>query len=534
MPSSTILCMTGILRSMLSISAATVISRATGFARVATLAAFLGTGIIADAYAVAVFLPNIIYELFLGGIMYSIFIPILVDRLTSHGEQDARDLTNALFTIAVPLLATVAFLGVVFAEPLVTAATAWTQAERLSPAEAQETTETAILLFRIFAVQMVFFGISTIATGVLQAHRRFFLTTLTPVMYNLSVIVSFFAYAILKDRESDLAIYALAAGATVGAVLMSSLLIPTMLRLGYKPTPKFGHPALAHAARLAMPMLVLVASSVGVQFSANYLASSFGAVALIGYAFTIFTLPYGIFVVAVATALMPELSEKYSRGDVEGYRDTLSFGLRLVAFVAVPATVGLITLARPIVGMLYERGEFDAQATETVSWLLTAYAVGLLGYGAYFFIVRAFYSRQNTKTPALTNVILLIFYVVLAYIFKEAFGLIGVALALSVTNAILALVAIGMMRRAVKRIGGHTLLVSFSKVLVAGLAMYAVAWGGTSLLGTGSGTVERAAIVTVVGSVSLAAYLGAAFLLRAEEVRWVASLLRRKIERTEA
>lgn len=526
--------MAAILRSMLTISVATILSRITGFVRVAALAAVLGTGLVADAYSIAVLLPNLIYELFLGGIFYSIFIPILVDRLTIHGERDARDLINALLTLALPLLAAVAFLGIVFAEPLVNLATAWSQAENVSPAEARETVELATLLFRIFAVQMIFFGLSTIATGVLQSHRRFFLPTFAPVLYNLSVIASFVAYAFLVARGSELAIYALASGATVGAVLMALVQVPTMLRLGYTPRPRLGHPALTTAARLAGPMLVLVAASVGVQFYANYLASSFQAVAQLGYAFAVFTLPYGVFVVAVATALMPELSEKFSRRDTEGYRDTLSFGLRLVAFVSVPSTVGLVVLAEPMIGLLYERFAFDAEATGTVAALLVAYAVGLLGYGVYFFLVRAFYSRQNTKTPALLNVVLLALYVALAYAMSQTIGLVGVALALSVANAMLALAALAVMRLETKRIGGRQLLHSLLKVLVAGAVMYATARAGTALLGTGTGAAERTAIIAVVGSVSLGAYLGAAYLLRAGEMKWVGTLLKRRLGRSEA
>lgn len=527
--------MAAILRSMLTISVATILSRATGFVRTMAFAAVLGTGLVANAYAIAALLPNLIYELFLGGIFYSIFIPLLVDRLTSYGEEDARRLTNALFTIALPLLAGVTLLGIVFAEPLVRLATAWTSAEELSPAAARETMDLAVLLFRVFAVQMLFFGVSTIATGVLQSHRRFFLSTLAPVPYNLAVIASFVAYALLVGRNERLAIYALAAGATVGAVLMALMMLPTMLRLGYKPRPQYNHPALLPAARLAGPMLVLVAASVGVQGVAYFLATSFNAAPQLGYAFVVFSLPYGIFIVAIATALMPELSEKHSRGDTEGYRDTLSFGLRLVTFAAVPSAVGLVVLAEPIIGLLYERGRFDAQATETVAALLVAYSVGMLGYGVYFFLVRAFYSRQNTRIPALMNVVLLVLYVAIAYgLTKTPIGLVGVALALSVANAVMALAGLAIMRRETKRIGGRLLLYSLLKVLAAGAVMYAVAWTGTALLDTGSGAVERAVVIAVVGSLSLGAYLGTAFLLRAEETKWAATLLRRKLVRTEA
>ena len=533
-PSSTIFCMSGILRSMLSISAATVLSRATGFLRMMVFAAVFGTAIVAQAYTVSSLLPSLIYELFLGGIFYSIFIPILLDRMTHHGEEDARNLTNALLTVALPLLAVVSVLGIVFAESIVRLATNWSDAQTLSPQEMQRMVDLAVLLFRIFVLQMLFYGINTIGTGVLQAHRRFFLPTFAPVLNNLIVVASFVAYAIIAPRNETFAIYVLAVGASLGVVVMALALVPTMLRLGYKPRVQFGHPALAHAARLAGPMLVLVAASVGLQFVANYFATSFNAATELGLAFVIFSLPYGIFVVAIVTALVPELSEQHSRGDTGSYRNTLSFGLRLVAFVVVPSTIGMVLLAEPLVGLLYQRGEFDAQDTQTVATLLTAYAVGLLGYGVYFLLVRAFYSRQNTMTPALLNVSLFILYTAVVYLLTEMteVGVIGVVLALSGTYTLLALAGLAAMRRTIKRIGGRELLLSLSKTLLAGAAMYAVAWAGTAFLGTGAGNFGRAAVIAVVGGTSLAAYLGAAFLLKAEEVEWAAGLIRKRLGRT--
>ncbi len=520
--------MTGVLRSILSISAATVLSRVTGYVRLSAQAAVLGVGVVADAYALAILLPSLIYELFLGGILYSIFIPVLVDRMTSHGGEDARRLTSALFTLVLPLMALLTLLGVIFAGPLVALVGAWSPSGAISPTDARQTTDLAVLLFRIFALQMLFYGVSTIATGVLQAHRRFFLPTFAPVLNNLIIVASFVAYFFLQEGDRETAVYVLALGVTVGVAVMALALIPTMLSLGYRPRPQLGHPALLPTARLAGPMVVLVAASVGFQLLAARLATGFGAYAELTYAFTVFSLPYGIFVVAIATALMPELSEKHSRGDVEDYRDTLSFGLRTIVFVVVPSTVGLVVLAEPIVGVLYQRLNFGPEATQRVATLLIAYSVGLLGYSAYFFLVRAFYSRQNTKTPAILNVGILFAYAALAYGLSYLLGAVGVVLALSIAYAVLALLALGATRREIGRIDGRHLLTSLAKILTAGGAMYAVALAGTALLGGGSDFTQRLLVLVAVGGVSLAAYLGVAFLLGTEELKSVAGLFRRR------
>jgi len=492
------------------------------------MAAVLGTGVVANAYGASNGIANLIYELFLGGILYSTFIPLLVERMTNHGEEDARRLTNALLTLVLPLLAAVAILGIIFAEPLVNLSTEWTSAEELSQESAQETTDLAVFFFRFFVLYIVFFGLGSVLTGVLNAHRRFFLPTFAPVINNLFAMACFGGYALLAPRNPTAAVYLLAA-TTLGVATMTLMLLPSVWRLGYKIRPVFGHPSLLPAVRLAVPVLVFTAGSIGVQFVGQLLSTSFNAVPQLNYAFVVFSLPYGIFVLAIETAVMPELSERHARRDAEGYRDTLSFGLRTMAFIVVPCAVGLIALATPIIGLLYERGNFTPEDTDLVASLLVAYSVGLLGYAAYFLLVRAFYSRQNTKIPAFLNIVLFALYTALAYGLSRVMGVVGVALAYSVVSAIFTLVSLAAMRREINHIGGQRLVRSLAKVLISGAAMYVVAWGGTALLGVGSGSLERAVILAIVGSASLVAYLGVAFLLEAEELKSAVALFRRRV-----
>ncbi|CAN5349089.1 N/A [soil metagenome] len=519
--------MASIFRAVLSISAVTALSRATGYVRTMVAAAVLGTGIVANAYTVASGLPTMIYELFMGGILWSIFVPLLVERMTTHGEEDTQNLTNALLTLILPFLAVLSVLGIVFAEPLVNLSTLWENSNLSEEAE-QQTFDLAVLLFRFSILHVFFYGIGTIGTGVLNAHRRFFLPTFVPVLNNLFAIACFLGYALLAPRHPDVAVYLLAA-TTVGVALMSLALLPAMYRLGYRLRPVFGHPALRPAVKLAGPMLVFVAASFGLQFVVTLLSSAFFASTQVAYAFVVFSLPYGVFIIALETALMPELSEQHARDDLEGYRDTLYFGLRTVAFIMVPSTVGLIVLANPIVGLLYERGSFTPEDTALVANILVAYSVGLLAYSAYFLIIRAFYSRQNTRTPALLNVGVFLLYTALAYGLTNLVGVTGLGLALSGTSTVFALLGLVTTRGEIGRLDGRRLVRSFSRVLAAGAVMYAVALAGTALLGTGSGFLDRTLILAVVGSVSLAAYLGAAYLLGAEELKSVIALLRRRV-----
>jgi putative peptidoglycan lipid II flippase len=235
-----------------------------------------------------------------------------------------------------------------------------------------------------------------------------------------------------------------------------------------------------------------------------------------------------VFVVAIATALMPELSEKYSRRDTDGYRETFSFGLRTMAFVVIPSAVGLISLSEPIVGLLYERLNFDAGATQAVSRLLVVYGAGLLGYSVYFYLVRAFYSRQNTKTPAVLNVAIFLLYAALAYGLSRIWEVTGVVLALAMAYTVLALLSLAATRQEIGLIDGRRLLRSLLKILAAGAVMYVVARTGTLLIGTGSDFAGRLLVLGAVGGASLAVYVAVAFVLRTEELESAFALLRRR------
>jgi putative peptidoglycan lipid II flippase len=526
--------MAAILRSALSMSAATALSRITGYARTMTQAAVLGTGAVANAYTLSNAFPTLLYELFMGGLLSSIFVPLLVERLARHGGEDARRLTYAVLTAILPFLATVVLLVIVFAGPLVNLVTDWGPAGDFSRGEAREATALAVLLFRVFALQILFYGVGAVATGVLNSHRRFFLPTLAPVLNNLFVIASFALYALLVGGSPVAAIYALAFGTTLGVAVMSLMLVPAAWRLGYRPCPVFGHPALRAAVGLAGPVLVFTAATVGVQVAVNLFGSRFGGVEKLYYAFVVFQLPYGVFVVAIATALVPELSEQFTRGDPDGFRENLSFGLRTTTFVAVPASVAFVALAEPIVGLLYERGSFTRGDTAEVAALLAAYSVGLLGYALSFVLARSFYSRQNAGTPAILNVGLLALFVALAYALSRTLALPGVALAFSGAYTLLALALLAAMRGEVKGVDGRRLLRSLVKILAAGAVMYAVAQGGLSLTGVGSGSADRMVVLVLVGGASLAAYLAVTVLLRAEELRSAFALLRTRAAKGKA
>jgi putative peptidoglycan lipid II flippase len=193
----------------------------------------------------------------------------------------------------------------------------------------------------------------------------------------------------------------------------------------------------------------------------------------------------------------------------------------------------MVTLAEPIVGLLYQRGEFGPDDTQAVAAILVAYGVGLLGYGAYFVLVRSFYARQNTKTPAALNVGLLLLYILLAYTLSAplGMGLPGVALAFSAAYGALALGLLITMRRETRTLDGRRMAVSLAKILVAGAVMYVVASIGVSLVGTGTNILNRVVVLALIGGVAVTVYLGVSLLLKTEELKSAISLLNSRFGR---
>ena len=219
--------------------------------------------------------------------------------------------------------------------------------------------------------------------------------------------------------------------------------------------------------------------------------------------------------VAITTALMPELSEKYSLGDADGYRDTFSFGLEDDGLRRRTVGGGHDLALRASSSGCSTSAETSTPGIPTVvSGLLVVYAAGLLGYSVYFYLVRAFYSRQNTKTPAALNVVIFLLYAALAYGLSQVWGLIGVVLGLAVAYSVLAILSLAAMRRETGRLDGTAppRLRSQGARLRGGHVRRRPRLG-TTLLGVGSDFAERLLVLIAVGGVSLAVYLGVAFLL---------------------
>jgi putative peptidoglycan lipid II flippase len=512
-------------------SSGTALSRLTGFLRIAAMAFALGVAEtrLADAYNVANNIPNIVYELVLGGVLTSVFVPVFVQRFVSTEEEDPWHGARAVMTVTVLLLASVMLLGIVAAPWIVRLYTF-----RVSGAAREASQQLSTLFLRFFMPQIVLYGIGAVATGVLNAHRRFTVPMFAPILNNLIAIGSFLLFASLPGPAvpspgtiTTTQKLVLALGTTGGVAAMTFALWPSLRRLGFRWRWAFDlrHPAVRSLLRLSgwvagyvimnqIGLLIVIALAGGVQ----------GGYTAYQAAFIFFQLPHAIFSVSIMTALLPSLSELWSRGDHIRFRRTLARGVRASAFVVIPAAAGYLVLARPIVRLLLEHGVARSRSTSLVSGVLVFFALGLFSFSAFQLFLRAFYAMQDTRTPFLINVAavgLNIAANLALFPLLEVRGLaLGHALAYTFASVIAALV----LRRRLGGLEEGHLARGLASVVAAATATAAGAWGAARLVAAvlGAGTLGEQAVQVGAGILAgLIIFIGAALLFRVEEFQLV-------------
>jgi putative peptidoglycan lipid II flippase len=522
-------------RSAVVMAVGTTLSRITGLGRLVAMAFALGVteSRLADSYNIANTMPNVIYELILGGVLTSVFIPVLVEELRRRRDDDAWDSVSALVTTSVLVVVGIALVAVLAAPWIIRMFTF-----RLSGAEQAEQQALATFFLRIFAPQIAFYGIAAVAGGLLNAHDRFAVPMFAPIANNVVVIGTFLAFAAIVSGTPDEAGVGtalsqkllLAVGTTGGVALMALAHWPSVRRLPgrLRFRPDFRHPAVRKLARLSVWTLGYVV--------ANQLSFGVGLVLANGVqggptamftAFAFFQLPYGVAAVSIMTALVPRMSAQAVEGDDDGFRASVSSGMRLMGLLLLPATAGYLVLSRPLITTLLEHGVMSAGSSRLVAEVLDMFALGLVPFSFYLLLLRAFYARQDARTPTLVNVVLNAVYAVLSLILFPLARVQGLALAHSLCYLVGAVVAGVLLSR---RIGGldrrrvvEALGRAAAASAVAAAAMGLAVAGVNSVMGPGG---ERALTQLVAGAAAgAAAFLVAARILRIEELRTLANLL---------
>ncbi|HEX9236964.1 MAG TPA: murein biosynthesis integral membrane protein MurJ, partial [Actinomycetota bacterium] len=449
---------TEFVRHSAVMSVGTALSRLTGFLRVAAMAYALGVSEsrLADSYNVANTTPNIIYELALGGILSSVFVPVFVEWLERRGQEEAWNTARAVLTVALVFLSAVMLVGIFASSAIIRLYTI-----RVTGPQREAERAFASFALKWFMPQIVFYGLGAVATGLLNAHRKFAAPMFAPILNNLLVSATFFAFAALPGPKvptpgniTEPQRYLLVAGTTLGVVAMSVALWPFLRQIGFRFRWRWNlrDPGLRRIARLAGWTLVyVVVNQIGYLVIIILAGRVEGGITAYQSAFIFFQLPHAIFAVSIMTALLPSLSSQWSEGDRAGFRDLLSRGIRGTAFIVVPATFGYLALATPVVRLLLQHGVMHAESTELLAGVLVYFSIGLFAFSSFQLLLRAFYAMQDTRTPALINIAANAVNIAANIVFFRYLQVEGLALGHAAAYTFASIAAIAILSR---RLGG--------------------------------------------------------------------------------
>jgi putative peptidoglycan lipid II flippase len=500
-------------------SAATGLSRVLGLAREIVARGFFGVeGAGINAFTVAFQVPNLVRALVADAALSSAFVPVFTELLEKGERARAWRVASSLIWILLLVLSAITALFFL-AAPWIMELFGYGGEEEL-----------AVTLARILFPIVVLLGISGVIVGILNSYEHFTVPALTPVVWNLAIIVGLLIGVPRADSENG-ELYVYAASIVVGTVIQLLLPLPWLAGLDgrLRVAIDWRDPAVKRVFVLMLPVtlglgLINFNAVIGTFFAARYVDPNL-APSAIDAAFRIYMLPQGMFSVAVATVLFPALSRLAARTDIDGFRRTLGMGLRQIAFLLVPASVISVVLAEPIVRLIYQRGEFGPEETRVVAGALAAFSLGLTFNGAMLMLNRAFFSLQSPWTPTAVALAVLILNTAL-YAVTYPLGVWGIPLAISIANIAGTVALIALLRQRLSRIELRETIDSALRITAASAVLAAVSFGVWWALDDLLGRAFFAQLVSVLTAIAAggAVYLFSARLLGVRELNALLSL----------
>jgi putative peptidoglycan lipid II flippase len=482
-----------------------------------------GTGMENEAFFAANKFPDILYNLVAGGALASAFIPTFTGLLAKGQREKAWLMASAIANLMTTILVVVGALAAIFAP--------WVVHNILAPGFTDPVEfQLTVDLVRIQLVAPIIFGLSGLTMGILNSHQSFLWPALAPAMYSIGKILG------VVLLVPSMGVYGLAVGVVGGALMHGLIQLPSLLRLPMrKYTFTFGLklPDVREVARLMGPRLLGVAF-VQLNFLVNYRLASMqplGSVTAITVGFSLMMIPEAAIAQAIAIAALPTFSAQVATGKLEEMRSSLAALLRAILLLAVPASLGLILLAKPIVAFIYQRGVFDPHSTELVAWALIWYAAGLVGHSIVEILSRAFYALHDTKTPVFVGVAAMSLNVALSILFSRLFISVGwmphggLALANSLATFLESFALMFFMRRRLGGLEGKYVLNGALKALASGFFMSSMLWGWMMVTG------KMGSWLITLGGIAIGAFVYVLGLqaLRTPEFTKAWGFIRRKV-----
>lgn len=453
-----------------SVSFATLISRVLGYVRDMLIANFFGATMAADAFFVAYRIPNLLRRLLGEGSLSTSFIPVYTKYITTKSEEESDDLVKSVFGVFGVLFVILTLIGIIFAPQIVSFIA-------MGFVEDDQKFQLTVTLTRIMFPFLIAIGLGAIALGILNSRKMFFIGGIAPCGLSISQIL----FILLICPFLDLPIIGLAYGVLIGGFIqLIVMIIPVLKRhKGLPVSFNFRHPGLKKIIRLMMPAVIglgIMQINVFVDTICATLLKP-GSVTHLYYGNRLMQLPLAVIGTALATVTLPLMSESAAMNQMKKLKDTFSFSLRIMSFLIIPASVGLIIFGSPIIELLFERGHFTSYDTYETVRVLRFYSIGLIFYAGVKVAAGAFHSLQDTKTPMIIASVSVVINVALNItvvsvgVIREMFSASGLALATAISAAINFILLIIVFRKRNGLIGGRIITKSLIKHIIASIAL---------------------------------------------------------------
>ncbi|HEY5705559.1 MAG TPA: murein biosynthesis integral membrane protein MurJ [Terrimicrobiaceae bacterium] len=513
------------------IALAVMCSRVLGLVREMLFAGLFGSALM-GIFTIAFRAPNLLRDLFAEGALSTAFITVFSQKIEKEGNRSAWSLASKMMTLTAIFMSGVSLLGVIFAKELIGI---------LAPGFAPQDARLTIQLTQIMYPFILLVSLAALVMGMLNAKNVFGVPAMASSFFNIGSIAGGVLFGWLFDPGfGEKALTGLAIGTLVGGLLQFAVQLPSLRRVGYKfrPDLRWRDPGIRKILLLMVPSAI-AASAVQINVMVNSSFASFigkEAVSWLNFAFRLMQLPIGVFGVAVATITLPVVSRIAVHSDRSEFGPTLGKAMRLAVFLTLPSAVGLFFLAQPIIGVIYERGEFKPTDTLQTGLALQFYSIGLVAYSCIKVLSPAFYAIDKKWTPMCVSfaAIGLNFCLNYFFIFRLGLGQRGLALATSLSATANFLALYLLMRHDARTLETRRFLGAVVRCGLASAALGLVCWLGAdysaSWLGNPS-LLRRAAALLAVIACAGSAYLIVCFALRVEEVTTFWGLLSAKFLR---
>lgn len=505
-------------KTALIIMIITVLSKLFGFLRELTLSYFYGASNISDAYLISITIPNVIFGFVATGLAAG-FIPMYNSIANIDGEIEADRFTSNLVNTLVCICTVVVIFGLLFSKGIVKIFASGFEGDTLAIASRF----TNINLFAIY-----FSGMISVFGGYLQIKKNYIIPALIGIPLNVVAILSI----ILSNKTS---IMVLAVGYVISVASQVLLMIPFMKKKGYryKTILNIKDKYISSIIQIALPVLLGVSVNQINILVDRTIASQIavGGISALNYASRLNGFVLGIFVLSITTVLYPIISKMAVENNMAGLKQSLSEAMTGVNLLVVPATLGSMIFAAPIVSILFGRGAFDANAMSMTSSALFFYSVGMVGFGQREVIARAFYSMQDTKTPMINAAIGMTLNIVLNLILSRFMGIGGLALATSIAAIFTTILLFISLRRKIGPYNIKKMAFSFLKITFASTIMAIVAklLYGFLLISLS----QLLALFSAIGA-GVIVYFGIIYFMKIDDVDVIVEAVKRKLKKNSA